>query len=234
MEIIVLTVCPELFQSFLHSHVVLRAKKLSAAEIKIVDIRSFAKGSFRQVDDSPYGGGHGMILRCKPILDALSSIQREGKESIASVLTPAGRRYHQSDAKRYAKCDQLILICGHYEGIDERVMGHCDELISVGDYVLTGGELPAMLVADSVLRLLKGVLKEGGTAEESFEENLLEYPQYTQPAEVYGERVPDVLLSGNHEKIRAYRKAEAERITGERRPDLMERYTRLTKSSAVL
>lgn len=221
LNLVILTICPELFRSFLDSHVVVRAKALGAAEVTIVDIRTFAKGSFRHIDDSPYGGGHGMILRCKPILDALESLGTgEETSSITAVMTPAGRLYRQEDARRYAKLERLILVCGHYEGIDARVMKHCDEEISVGDYVLTGGELPAMTVADSVLRLLDGVLKKGGAEEESFTEDLLEYPQYTQPAEVDGERIPEVLLSGDHEKIRAWRRQQAEKMTRERRPDL--------------
>lgn len=221
MKISILTICPESFESFLKSHVVRRAAEKKLASVEIIDIRDYAGGSFRHIDDSPYGGGRGMLLRCQPVFSALAACGGEQEGRIVAALSPAGAVYRQETARRYADASQLVLICGHYEGLDERIIERADEVISIGDYVLTGGELAAMTVADSVLRLLKGNLRQGSAEEESFEDGLLEYPQYTQPAEVEGACVPKVLLSGNHEAIRQWRKQEALRITAERRPDLL-------------
>ena len=227
MRISILTVCPELFGSFLQSHEVKRAAKRSGAEVEVIDIREFAPGSFRHIDDSPCGGGRGMVLRCQPVADAIESVkERSAGAADVSVrtilLSPAGTVYDQKKARELAAQDHLILVCGHYEGFDARIYSWVDELISVGDYVLTGGELPAMTVADSVLRLLEGNLKEGGAGEESFENGLLEYPQYTKPAEFRGQKVPEVLLSGDHEAVRKWRLEAALKETMERRPDLLE------------
>ena len=224
MRISILTVCPELFGSFLQSHEVKRAAERSGAEVEVIDIREFAPGSFRHIDDSPYGGGRGMVLRCQPVADAVEAVKECGKNiSVRTVLlSPAGTVYDQKKARELAAQDHLILVCGHYEGFDARIYPLADELISVGDYILTGGELPAMAVADSVLRLLEGNLKEGGAGEESFEDGLLEYPQYTKPAEFRGQKVPKVLLSGDHEAVRKWRLKAALKETMERRPDLLE------------
>ncbi|MGX8688797.1 MAG: tRNA (guanosine(37)-N1)-methyltransferase TrmD [bacterium] len=227
MKITILTMCPELFDSFLDSHVVKRAQKLGAGHIRILDIRPFAGGSYRHIDDSPFGGGKGLVLRCGPVLEALAEAEKEGAAegcgpAFKIALVPAGLPYDQKRARELAGKDHLILICGRYEGMDARIYDHVDLRLSVGDYVLTGGEIPAMAVADSVLRLLKGNLKEGSAEEESFENGLLEYPQYTQPADYQGEKVPEVLLSGNHAKIRAWRLRESLRETLRFRPDLLE------------
>ena len=232
MRISILTVCPELFSSFLQSHEVKRAAERSGAEVEVIDIREFAPGSFRHIDDSPYGGGRGMVLRCQPVADAVESVKKRGADdqkragadiSVRTILlSPAGTVYDQKKARELAAQDHLILVCGHYEGFDARIYPLADELISVGDYILTGGELPAMTVADSVLRLLEGNLKEGGSAEESFENGLLEYPQYTKPAEFRGQTVPEILLSGDHEADRKWRLKAALKETMERRPDLLE------------
>ena len=161
-----------------------------------------------------------MVMRCGPVLDALESVRT--KESYTAVMTPAGRRYDQKQAHAFAKLAHLILVCGHYEGLDERILNHADGAFSIGDYVLTGGELPAKVVCDSVIRLLPGVLRDAATKEESFEQGILEYPQYTKPADWKGEKVPEVLLTGDHARIREWRQKEALRITRERRPDLLE------------
>ena len=224
MKISILTVCPELFESFLGSHELRRAKERSGAEVEVIDIRDYAEGSFRKIDDSPCGGGRGMVLRCAPVLDALEHVKQNldpGAKSRSVLLTPAGRVYTQNKARAFSDLDHLILICGHYEGFDARIYAYVDEMISVGDYVLTGGELPAMTVADSVLRLLKGNLKTGGAEEESFENGLLEYPQYTKPADFRGEKVPEVLLSGDHEAVRKWRLKASLKETLDRRPDLL-------------
>lgn len=244
MKISVLTMFPQMFDSFLEGPVVKRALRRGSLQIEIVDIKEYAPGSFRHIDDSPFGGGAGMVMRCQPVLDALRDVQKrdaqereslrevqksdghKGDEKaeplIAAALTPAGQTFDQKTARRYAKSGHLVLLCGHYEGMDERIYGHVDEEISIGDYILTGGEIAAMAVSDAVIRLLPGAIRGESTQEESFENGLLEYPQYTQPAVYEGEAVPEVLLSGNHEKIRLWRLTQSLRKTLERRPDLLE------------
>ena len=219
MKITILTICPEQFGDFQKTPLISRAVAAGLLALSIIDIRDYAPGSFRHVDDSPYGGGAGMILRCQPVLDALEAVRTP--QSHVAVLAPIGKPYVQADAHRLAAMEELILICGHYEGMDARIYPHADELLSIGDYILTGGELPAMVIADSVMRLVKGSMKEESTIEESFENGLLEYPQYTRPADYNGQKVPEILLSGDHEAIRKWRKEEALRITRENRPDLL-------------
>lgn len=219
MRISILTICPEMFGDFKNTPLISRAVASGLLELEVIDIRDFAPGSFRKVDDSPYGGGAGMILRCQPVLDALASVRTE--ESHVAILAPSGTPYTQKDAHRLSEKEHLILICGHYEGMDARIYPHSDELLSIGDYIVTGGELPAMIIADSVMRLVKGSMKEESTIEESFENGLLEYPQYTRPAEYKGQKVPEVLLSGDHEAIRKWRSEQAFEITNKNRPDLI-------------
>lgn len=209
-----------MFDGFVNEPVIARAIARDIAELEIIDIKPFAGGSFRHIDDDSYGGGAGMVMRCAPVLKALESVRTP--DSFTVVMTPAGRRYTQKTAHTLAKMKHLILICGHYEGLDERILNHADDFYTIGDYVLTGGELPAKVICDSVIRLLPGVLRAQATEEESFEQGILEYPQYTKPSDYEGEKVPEVLLSGNHERIRAWRKEQALRITRERRPDLLE------------
>ena len=242
MKITVLTIFPESFESFLKTPVVARAIDRGIVSIDIVDIKDFAKGSFRHIDDSPFGGGAGMVMKPGPwgeALDALRHVKEQDPSGdVRSVaMTPAGKPYDQKTARRFAELPHLILLCGHYEGMDARIFGSIDEEVSMGDYILTGGELPAMTVIDSVVRLLPGALRGASTEEESFEDGLLEYPQYTQPREYDGMSVPDVLLSGDHGRIRRYRRREALRVTKERRPDLLERYIaegKLTKEEEEL
>ena len=205
MKISILTMFPQMFDSFLQGPVLQRAIRKESLQIKIIDIKDFAPGSFRHIDDSPFGGGAGMVMRCQPVLDALKSARNQ-----------------EAEARRYAQLDHLILICGHYEGMDERIYSRVDEQISIGDYILTGGEIAAMAVSDAVIRLLPGAIRDGSTSEESFENGLLEYPQYTQPAVYEGEAVPEVLLSGHHEKIRRWRLRESLRKTLLMRPDLLD------------
>ena len=228
MKITILTMFPQLFDGFLQSPVVQRAIRRESLELAITDIKEFAPGSFRHIDDSPFGGGAGMVMRCQPVLDALRHVKGEGRpqgeggsQVVTVALSPAGSVFNQKTARRYKDLDHLILICGHYEGMDERIYRHVDEELSIGDYILTGGEIAAMAVADAVIRLLPRALRDKSTEEESFENGLLEYPQYTQPAVYEGEAVPEVLLSGNHEKIRKWRLKESLRRTLERRPDLL-------------
>ncbi|MBQ8924957.1 MAG: tRNA (guanosine(37)-N1)-methyltransferase TrmD [Clostridia bacterium] len=239
MNISVLTIFPESFESFLQTPVVARAIDKGLVTIDLVDIKDFAHGSFRHIDDSPFGGGAGMVMRCQPVLDALKHVKEQAPSGdVRTVaMTPAGTPYDQKTARRFAELPHLVLLCGHYEGMDARIFGSIDEEVSMGDYILTGGELPAMTVIDSVVRLLPGALRGASTEEESFEDGLLEYPQYTQPRDYDGMSVPDVLLSGDHGRIRRYRRKEALRLTKERRPDLLERYIaegKLTEEEAGL
>ena len=223
MKITFLTIFPGLFDSFLTSPVLQRAVKKGVLEIEVIDIRDYSPGSFRHIDDSPFGGGPGMVMRCQPVLDALRAVKKElpAGTLVTAALSPAGAVFSQKTAHRYAGLGHLILICGHYEGMDERIFRHVDEEVSIGDFILTGGELAAMAVADAVIRLLPGAIRAESTGDESFENGLLEYPQYTQPAVYEGESVPDVLLSGNHEKIRKWRLRESLRKTFLKRPDLL-------------
>lgn len=220
MRITILTIFPEAFDSFLKMPLISRAIEKGTAQIEITDIREYAGGSFRHIDDSPYGGGAGMIMRFPPVLAALNSV-RSGEDTV--ILTcAAGRPYSQQDARRLADHKHLILIAGHYEGMDARIYDHADELISVGDYVLSGGELPVMTIIDSIIRLQPGIIRTVSTEEESFENGLLEYPQYTRPASYASQKVPEVLLSGNHEEIRRWRLEQSLLWTAEYRPNLLE------------
>lgn len=219
MKISILTICPEQFGDFQRTPLVARAVKKGLLELEIIDIRGHAPGCFRKVDDSPYGGGVGLILRCQPVLSALEEVRSQKSHTV--VLAPIGKTYKQEDARRLSGTEHLILICGHFEGMDARIYSYADEMISIGDYILSGGELPAMIITDSVLRLVEGSIKPESLAEESFENGLLEYPQYTRPADYRGQKVPDVLLSGNHEEIQKWRRENAVRITARLRPDLL-------------
>ena len=221
MKISILTMCPELFRYFADSTIIARSVKAGRLEIEIIDFRDFTEGSFRKIDDSPYGGGRGMVIRCQPIVDALEATRTENSHVI--LLSPKGQKYDQQKAREYSSYEHLILICGHYEGFDARIFPYADEIISIGDYILTGGELAAQIITDSVTRLLDGSLKEGSADDESFENGLLEYPQYTRPADFRGDKVPDVLLSGDHEAIRVWREQQALALTKILRPDLSER-----------
>ena len=220
MKFDVLTLFPEMFEPIKHS-IINRAVEKNVIDINLINIRDFSKNKHNHVDDTPYGGGAGMVMQADVVYDAYNSI--EGKENAKVIyLTPKGQTLNQSKVRELSKEDHLILLCGHYEGIDQRVLDEIvDEEISVGDYVLTGGELPAMVVVDSVSRYVNGVLSEGSTNEESFSNNLLEYPQYTRPADFKGEKVPEVLLSGNHEAIRLWREQAARSRTEKFRPDLL-------------
>ena len=204
LRITICTVCPQDFTSFAHTHVVQRAQSLGLLDLVVSDIRRFAGGSFRHIDDSPYGGGTGMILRLAPMLDCMDAAGTGRR----ILLSPAGRRYDRNAAHRLSREDSLIFLCGHYEGVDARVCAHVDEEISLGDFVLTSGELAAQVICDSIIRLLPGVVRD--TATESFEgpEGLPEYPQYTRPAEYQGMRVPEVILSGNDAAIAAWRREQ--------------------------
>lgn len=224
MQITVLTLFPEMFRGILESSILKRAQEKEAVSIHCINIRDFSTDSYKTVDDHPYGGGVGMILRVDVIDRALRAAKSRFPDipSTVILLDPQGSPYSQKTARRLSTEQHLILICAHYEGIDERVRELCNQEISIGDYIVTGGEIPAMVIIDSVTRLLPGVLKkEQATIHESFEQPLLEYPQYTRPEEYNGMRVPDILLSGNHKAIGDWRQKEALRRTTLRRPDLL-------------
>lgn len=218
MIISILSLFPEVFPPVLHTSIIGRARTRKLVELRYIQIRDFASDKHSTVDDKPYGGGAGMLMRVDVIARAIEKSRPKADQPRAEkikekiiLLDPAGKRFTQAKAKEYARLDHLILICGHYEGIDSRVSHFVDESISIGPYVLTGGEIPAMVITDAVIRLTHGVLaKEEATQEESFtEKNILEAPQFTRPVEFQGHRVPDVLLSGNHAEILKWKKGQA-------------------------
>jgi tRNA (guanine37-N1)-methyltransferase len=224
MRFDVLTLFPELFSSFLKETILGRAVKAGLLNIRLVNIRSFAKGRHLVTDDTPFGGGQGMVMKPGPVSRALESVDRM-ERSLAVLLTPQGRTFDQSLAWDLSRMEQLILVCGRYEGVDERIRTGCVDLeLSIGDYVLSGGETAAMVVMDAVSRLVPGVLGgDKSTQEDSFEDGLLEYPQYTRPRVFGNQEVPEILLSGDHEKIRVWRRTESLKRTLDRRPDLLEK-----------
>ena len=219
MIIDVLTLFPEMFTGVITSSILKRAITDGKVTINIHNFREFSKDIHHKVDDTPYGGGCGMILTCQPIFDCVASLRRENSKVI--LLTPDGTVYNQELATSLSKEEHLILICGHYEGFDERIRSIVDMEISIGDYVLTGGEVPAMVLIDSITRLLDGVINKESYENDSFYQDLLDYPQYTKPRVYNGLEVPEVLLSGNHQKIAEFRKAQALERTKLRRPDLL-------------
>lgn len=223
MKITILTLFPDMFKGPFDSSIIKRSIKRKLVEINYVNIRDFGLGPHKMVDDTPYGGGQGMILRVDVLSEAiLKSKLNLGKSEKIVLLTPTGKKYNQGKALEFSKLKHLILVCGHYEGFDSRIDEFIDEKTSIGDFVVTGGELPAMMIADSVIRLLKGSLKKGVTENESFAP-LLEYPQYTKPQIYKGLEVPKVLLSGNHKKISDWRSKEATKLTLKVRPELLKK-----------
>lgn len=222
MIITILTLFPEMFQGPFDSSIVKRAIDKNLVKINFVNIRDFGIGNHKAVDDSPYGGGQGMILRVDVLAKAIENVRKKNAKEKIFLLSPQGKTFNQGLAFELSKLDHLILICGHYEGVDARIDNFIDGKISIGDFITTGGELPAMLIVDSVSRLINGVLKKGVTDNESFP-NLLEYSQYTKPNEYKNFNVPKILLSGNHKKIEEYRKKESIKITSKLRPDLLKK-----------
>ena len=220
MKIDIITLFPEMFDKVFTTSIIKRAIDNEKVSINLINFRDFSNDPHNHVDDTPYGGGSGMVLRCEPIFAAVESVKTD--ESKVILLTPSGTPYNQKKAYELTTEGHLIIICGHYEGFDERIRTLADYEISIGDYVLTGGEIPAMVVVDSVVRLLPGVIKESSHLEDSFNDNLLDYPTYTKPADFRGMKVPDVLLSGNHQEIAKWRREEAKKKTETIRPDLGE------------
>ncbi len=221
MRIDILTLFPEMFQTFKTESIIKRAIEKDLVEINIIDFRKYSKDPHQKVDDTPYGGGSGMILMCQPIYDCIESIKKENSKVI--MLTPDGTLYKQKIAYDLAQEKHLILLCGHYEGFDERIRNIVDMEISIGDYVLTGGEIPAMVVSDSVIRLVDGVIDKNSHLVDSFNDSLLDYETYTKPYDFRGMKVPDVLISGDHKKIDDFRRNSRYNRTKDRRPDLLEK-----------
>ena len=220
MKIDILTLFPNMFDGFLSESIIKRAIQKDIVNINIINFRDYSTYNNKQVDDTPYGGGVGMVLMCEPIFKAIEDIKTPDSKVI--LLTPDGTMYKQKQAFEFKEYKHLIFICGHYEGFDERIRTLADYEISIGDYILTGGEIPAMAIIDSIVRLLPGAINEQSYQEDSFSnEHLLDYPTYTKPAEFRGMKVPDILLSGNHARIDEWRRNEAIKKTQELRPDLM-------------
>lgn len=232
MKITYVTMFPENYESFLHSVQIERARNRGMLETAIVDIRDYAEGSYRHIDDSPCGGGAGMILRCEPVIKAIRHARSEKSTVIA--MDPCGKPYSQKTAHELLQKEDIVFLAGHYEGFDARIYDETDMCISIGDYILSGGELASMIITDSIVRLLPGLIRRASTEEESFETNRLEYDQYTRPVDFEGKKVPDVLLSGNHAAIRRWRTASALEKTLRLRPDLIEKYPMNEEEKEIL
>ena len=225
MRIDILTLFPEMFDGVLSASMLGRAQANGLIDIRVHNIRDYTDNKHKKADDYPFGGGAGLVMMAQPIYDCMDAVL-EGGTARRILMTPRGRTLNQKIAKELSGEERLVLLCGHYEGVDERVMEIIDDEISVGDYVLTGGELPAMIVVDCVSRLIPGVLgSDESAADESFSEDLLEYPQYTRPASFRGMDVPEILLNGHHAKIQAWRKEQARLKTALNRPDLLSEST---------
>ncbi len=229
MKISILSLFPEMFKGPFDHSILKRAQEKKLVEIDLINIRDFGEGKHKLVDDTPYGGGVGMVLKVDVLHKAIeyakkSTLRPQGSKAKVILLSAGGKTFKQSIAKEYSKFDHLILICGHYEGVDARIMNYVDEEISIGDFVLTGGELPAMLITDSIVRLKEGVITDGATDDESFSQNgqiMLEYPHYTKPRSYESHDVPEILLSGDHAKINSWRNQKALEKTKKVRPDLL-------------
>ena len=219
MRIDILTLFPHMFDGFLTESIIKRAIEKEKVKINIIDIRDFTPYKNNQVDDYQFGGGGGMIMMCEPVFNAVESVKDE--ESCVILLTPRGKTYNEKKAYELKDKKHLIIICGHYEGFDERIYTLADELVSIGDFILTGGEIPSMMITDSVVRLIDGVITSTSLETESFNDNLLDYPVYTKPRVFRDMEVPEVLVSGDHKKINEYRESERKRITREYRSDLL-------------
>ena len=220
MKIDILTLFPNMFDGFINESIIKRAIEKGNVTINLIDFRKYSKLNNNQVDDTPYGGGGGMVLRIEPLYDAIMDAKKDSPDAKVILMAPDGIPYKQEMAIDLSKEKHLIFVCGHYEGFDERIRTLCDMEISIGDYVLTGGELPAMVI--SIIRLLDGVITGTSLDSESFNDKLLDYPTYTKPQEFKGMSVPDVLLSGNHANIKAWRDEMRIKRTKERRPDLLD------------
>ena len=236
MKFDVLTLFPEMLAAYLEQGVLGRAVKRGLVDVNLINIRNFAKGTHKTTDDRPYGGGEGMVMKPGPIYRALKSVDRVEGKSPVILLSPQGKLFDQSIAWEMSGWDQLILVCGRYEGVDERIKLTCIDMeLSIGNYILSGGELGAMVIVDTVSRLIPGVLgSERSNLEDSFEDGLLKYPQYTRPRVFQDKEVPEILLSGNHEKIRVWRREESLKRTLKKRPDLLQQAELPPEDKAIL
>lgn len=236
MKITILTIFPEMFESVLNSSILGRAREQGLIEVECVDIRPFSDRKHKNTDDYPFGGGAGMVMLAQPIMDAMKHVTGENFSGKRIYMGPRGTTLTTAKARELAREEHLVLLCGHYEGVDQRALDSCiDEEISIGDYILTGGELAAMVLTDAVSRFIPGVLGSGESAEEeSFSDGLLEYPQYTRPRELNGMEVPEILLSGDHAKIKAWRRQESLRATKKFRPDLLDKAELTDKEKKLL
>ena len=232
MKIKILTLFPQMFEGFLSESIIKRALDKNVCSVEIIDMRVFSNDKHHHVDDTPCGGGAGMVLACDVVDRAIKANSSNKTHKI--LLTPQGNLYKQSKALELANEEELLLICGHYEGFDERIRSFVDEEISIGDYVLTGGELASMVISDSVIRLLDNAIRKESHEDDSFSNGLLEYPQYTRPIEYEGMKVPEVLLNGNHKLINEFRKKESLRKTYLRRPDLLKDYPLTNEEEKLL
>ena len=236
MKITILTIFPEMFDSVLNSSILGRAREQGLIDVQCVDIRPFSDRKHKNTDDYPFGGGAGMVMLAQPIMDAMAHVTGENFHGRRIYLGPRGATLTTAKARELAREEELVLLCGHYEGVDQRALDACiDEEISIGDYILTGGELAAMVLTDCVARFIPGVLGSAESPEEeSFSDGLLEYPQYTRPRKLNDMEVPEVLLSGDHAKIRAWRRQESLRATKRFRPDLLEKAELTEKEKRLL
>lgn len=234
MRIDIITLFPEMFQGPFDTSIIKRARENQKVQINLVNLRDYSLDKHRQVDDYPYGGGKGMVIKPEPVFKAVEDVTVHDNAHVV-MLSPQGKLFNQEKAKKLLEKSQIVLICGHYEGVDERIKENLiTEEISIGDYVLTGGEIPAMIITDALVRLLPGVLSAGSIEEESFCGGLLEYPQYTRPEEYRGMKVPEILLSGNHEKIRLWRRRHSLIKTLEKRPELIKEADLNKEDSLIL
>ena len=221
MRIDIVTLFPEMFEGFKQTSIIKRSLEKGVVEINTHNFRDYTLDKHNKVDDTPYGGGQGMVLSCQPIVDCIEALRDEN--SVVCLMSPQGKNFKQALATQMAsEIKHLILVCGHYEGFDERIRSYVDMELSIGDYVLTGGELGSMVVCDAITRLLEGAITKASHEDDSFSDGLLEYPQYTRPVDFRGQKVPDVLMSGHHENIRKWRLKQSLKRTLEKRPDLLE------------
>ena len=236
MKITILTIFPEMFESVMNASILGRAREQGLIEVRCVDIRPFSERKHKNTDDYPFGGGAGMVMLAQPIMDAMASVTGENFSGKRIFMGPRGTTLTTAKARELAKEEELVILCGHYEGVDQRALDACiDEEISIGDYILTGGELAAMVLTDCVSRFIPGVLGSADSPEEeSFSDGLLEYPQYTRPRDLNGMEVPEVLVSGDHAKIKAWRRMESLRATKRFRPDLLEKAELTEKEKRLL
>jgi tRNA (guanine37-N1)-methyltransferase len=216
-----------MFDNFLSESIIKRIIQKKIVDIHIVDFREFSKNKTKRVDDYQFGGGPGMVIQLEPVVEAIKHYRKHNTKVI--LLSPQGKMFNQASAERYAKETDLIIIAGHYEGFDERITNYIDEVVSIGDYVLTGGEIPAMVIMDSVMRLLDNAINKESLKNETFSDNLLDYPTYTKPVDFHGQKVPDILLSGDHKKIETFRQQERIKKTKLNRPDLYQKYLKEQK-----